>query len=368
MESVLKRLSVALVRRTNSGPARVPQAVSAHGGTSSVRTGKKYGAPRLNHFMSLGPQGFHRIAYTEWGNPANPNIVLCVHGLTRNSRDFDALATDLSRDFRVVCMDVAGRGASDWLKDKRDYGFSLYQADAAALLARVTAPADLSSDSRRRNDAGPAPMHQVDWIGTSMGGLIGMMLAAKANSPIRRLVMNDVGPFIPWYALLAMSAHDYGQHTRFAGLTEVEQYLRQACASFGPLPGEHWRHLAEHNARRNEDGSYTLAFDPAVLTPRRDPTMEFRLGSDLRQGLNMWPVWDKVQCPALVLRGAQSNVLEHTTCEEMRKRHPATQVVEFPGVGHAPWLASEDQMRIVRDFLLMPISSFPNQLHSRSHS
>jgi pimeloyl-ACP methyl ester carboxylesterase len=275
-----------------------------------------------------------------------------VHGLTRNSRDFDAFAAALARDFRVVCMDVAGRGASDWLEDKRDYGFSLYMSDAAALLARVTAPALLSTDSRPRVRSRAMDLPQVDWVGTSMGGLIGMMLAAKANSPIRRLVMNDAGPFIPWSALLSLGARDAGENARFGDLSQVEEYLRRACAPFGPLQDEQWRNLAEHNARPHKDGGYTLAFDPAILALRSDRTMDFRLGSDFRQGLNLWPLWDKVQCPALVLRGAQSNVLEEATSGEMQKRKPGTQVVEFPGIGHAPWLATEDQIQVVRNFLL----------------
>src|SRR2546422_7086058 len=153
--------------------------------------------PRLNHFLALGPHGFHRVAYTEWGNADGLHLVVCVHGLTRNSRDFDELAASLAdRGCRVACMDVVGRGESDWLEHKQDYGFSQYLSDAAALLARLTAPPKRISLLRRLQGASEGP--RIDWVGTSMGGLIGMMLAARRDSPIRRLVLNDVGPMVPW--------------------------------------------------------------------------------------------------------------------------------------------------------------------------
>jgi pimeloyl-ACP methyl ester carboxylesterase len=154
--------------------------------------------PRLNKFPSLGPHGFHRLSYVEWGEADNPHVVICAHGLTRNARDFDELARALALDCRVVCLDVAGRGGSDWLEHKEDYGFSLYVADAAALIARVaSAPAGAKA---RRFFTAPKPRARpaIDWIGTSMGGLIGMMLASKPRSPIRRLVLNDIGAMVPW--------------------------------------------------------------------------------------------------------------------------------------------------------------------------
>src|SRR5882762_7722624 len=159
--------------------------------------------PRFNHFLALGPHGFHRVAYTEWGNPHGLHLVVCVHGLTRNSRDFDELAASLAdRGCRVACMDVVGRGESDWLEHKQDYGFSQYLSDAAALLARLTAPPKRVSLLRRLQGASEGP--RIDWVGTSMGGLIGMMLAARRDSPIRRLVLNDVGPMVPWNALVRL--------------------------------------------------------------------------------------------------------------------------------------------------------------------
>lgn len=296
--------------------------------------------PRLHHFLSLGPSGFHRVAYTEWGDARRADAVVCVHGLTRNSRDFDALAASLAPRRRVVCMDVAGRGASDWLERKEDYSFALYQADAAALLARVTAPS-------------PGRPAQVDWVGTSMGGLIGMLLAARPNSPIRRLVLNDVGPMVPWLALARLKGRGPAPARRFADLAEVEDYLRDACGSFGPLEDGQWRELARHSAQPNGDGFYRLAFDPeAVSMLRRTAGRGLPVGLRWHLGIDLWPVWDAIRCPVLVLRGAESDLLLESTAREMEQRGPRARVVEFPGVGHAPWLMSDDQVGVVRRFLL----------------
>ncbi len=290
---------------------------------------------RRQSFLALGDGAFHRIAYTEWGEPANPHVVLCVHGLARNSRDFDFLAAALEPECRVLCMDVAGRGDSEWLENKSEYTFSTYQADAAAMLSRATAPAE-----RRWFAKAPAEA-KVDWVGTSMGGLIGMFLAAKRNSPIRRLVLNDVGALIPW---------------RFSDLGEVEAYLRKVCEPFGPLTDAQWKHMAEHGARR-DDGSqsspWILSYDPAIgegLHGHVD--REFPLGPDLLRGIDLWNVWGKIDCPVLVLRGADSEVLLKKTLDEMQRRKPDLEVAEFPGVGHAPALMSADQISVVRRFLL----------------
>lgn len=288
---------------------------------------------RHGSFQALANGSFHRVAYTEWGARERSHVVVCVHGLARNSRDFDFLAAALSSRCRVVCMDVAGRGDSEWLDDKSYYTFSTYQSDAAAMLAR----------------AGDAP---IDWVGTSMGGLIGMLLAARAGSPIRRLVLNDVGPLIPWSALLRMK----GYITRgkfFSHLEEVEAYFRDVCAGFGPLTDLQWRHLARHGAQLSENGEYTLRYDPKIgegLHGHVDP--EFPIGPDVLRGIDLWSVWNRLEIPTLVLRGAESDVLRPEIVAEMRSRKPDLEVAEFPGVGHAPALMSPDQICVVNEFLL----------------
>lgn len=271
--------------------------------------------------QNLGPHGFHRTVYYEWGDPANPRVLVCVHGLTRNGRDFDFLAKALAADYRVICPDVVGRGKSAWLMHKPDYGYPLYLSDMAALIARSGA-------------------EQVDWVGTSMGGLIGMMLAAQPGTPIRKLVINDVGPLVPKAALDRIASY-VGKSGSFADLRAIELGLRVVLAPFGPLSNEQWAHLATHSAMRNADGSYSLAYDPAIA-------LAFQ---SVQQDVVLWPMWDAVRCPTLVLRGSQSDLLLHDTALEMTRRGPRAQLREIDGVGHAPALMSDAQIAIVRDFL-----------------
>ena len=276
------------------------------------------------HFLGLGPHGFHRLYYLEWGDPANDKVLICVHGLTRQGRDFDALAAALENTYRVICPDIAGRGRSDWLDHKADYTYPQYLADMTALIARSGAD-------------------RVDWVGTSMGGLIGMFLAAQPGTPIRKLVMNDVGPFIPKAGLQRIA--DYvGKPVRFANLDELERYLRLAAAPFGPLTDAQWRHLTVHSARRLDSGEYVLAYDPGIAE-----TFKAKL-----EDVDLWPVWEAVQCPVLLLRGAESDVLIRTDAEAMQQRGPRATLVEFAGIGHAPALLASDQIKVVRDWLTAP--------------
>ena len=276
---------------------------------------------RSRHLHCLGPHGFHRVAYTEWGDPAETRVVLCVHGLTRTGRDFDFLAQALASERRVLCPDVVGRGQSDRLPHKGDYNYPQYLADMTALIARSGA-------------------EQVDWVGTSMGGLIGMMLAGQPHSPIRRLVVNDVGPFLPRAALERMAQY-VGKAPAFADAAAFERYLRQVGAPFGPLTDEQWRHLALHSSRRSDDGTVAVGYDPGIAHAFSG---EFK-------DVVMWPVWDAISCPTLVLRGKQSDLLLAHTAQEMRERGPRAQLVEFEGIGHAPMLMADDQIQVVRNFL-----------------
>ncbi len=279
--------------------------------------------PSHHHYLGLGPHGFHRLHYTQWGDPDNPRVLLCVHGLTRNSRDFDYLAAALADRYRVLCPDVVGRGQSQWLPVKNDYGYPQYCADMAALIARCGA-------------------ESVDWVGTSMGGLIGIMLAAQPQNPIRRLVVNDVGPFIPKVALERIAAY-VGLPVSFGDLDELEGYLRVVAATFGPLTDDQWRHLAEHGARSLEAGGYALAYDPGIA--------EAFKGVELTD-VDLWPVWEAIRCPVLALRGAESDLLTAEDFQAMQERGPKTRGVEFAGVGHAPALMAAEQIATIRDWLV----------------
>jgi pimeloyl-ACP methyl ester carboxylesterase len=271
----------------------------------------------------LGPHGFHRLAYWEWPGPKGAPTVLCVHGLTRNGRDFDALAEALSAAFRVVCPDVAGRGKSEWLGDPADYGYPVYLADMAALIARLD-------------------VEEVDWVGTSMGGLIGMMLAARPDAPIRRMVINDIGPLIAKEGLARIASY-VGRDPSFRDLAEIEATLRVVAASFGPLSDAQWRHLATHSVRTKPDGSLGFAYDPHIGDAFRAAPPD---------DVDLWHAWDAVRCPTLVIRGAESDLLRRADAEAMTRRGPRARLVEFSGIGHAPALMAQDQIAAIREFLL----------------
>jgi pimeloyl-ACP methyl ester carboxylesterase len=304
-----------------------------------------------DQFLSLGPHGFHRVAYTEWGSAANNHLVICVHGLTRNSRDFDVLAQTLQRRCRVVCMDVVGRGRSEWLKHKGDYTFRQYQTDAAALISRVTNPRAQSAPAQWLQAFKPTASAAVDWIGTSMGGLLGMLLASQPHSPIRRLVLNDVGPFVPWAALMRLKSN-FATPKRFASLADVESMLRQACAQWGPITDEQWRHLAEHSVQQTDDGQFIVACDPAVaIATAWGWSRDSKLGNRGLLGMELWSVWEAVRCPTLVLRGTESEVLTADTVARMQGSGPPARIVELPGIGHAPSLMTMEQIAMVQAFL-----------------
>jgi pimeloyl-ACP methyl ester carboxylesterase len=270
----------------------------------------------------LGPHGFHRLAYWEWPGPPNARTVLCAHGLTRNGRDFDTLAAALAADCRVVCPDFPGRGASAWLSHPEDYGYPLYLADMAALIARLD-------------------VDTVDWVGTSMGGLTGMLLAAQPGTPIRRLVINDIGPLVAKEGLKRIAGY-VGGDPSFPDATALEAALRQVAASFGPLSDDEWRHLAAVSTRLKPDGSLGFAYDP-------------RIGDAFReipdQDVDLWATWDAISCPTLLLRGAQSDLLRAADAKAMTERGPKARLVEFPGIGHAPALMEAGQIAVIRDFL-----------------
>jgi pimeloyl-ACP methyl ester carboxylesterase len=283
---------------------------------------------REGSFLSLGPNGFHRVVYSDWGDVQNQRVLVCVHGLTRNGRDFDTLANALSEDYRVVCPDVAGRGRSEWLPVKQDYGYPVYCADMAALIAHLRA-------------------ESVDWLGTSMGGVIGMLLAATPGTPLRRLVINDIGPLIPKAALERIASY-VGTDPRFDNMSALDAYIREIYAPFGPLTDAQWRGLVESSARTTADGDIGLSYDPGIAEPLRAAPLE---------DIDLWTVWDAVQCPVLLLRGQKSDVLPAETAEEMQRRGPKTTFVELPEIGHAPALMANDQIGTIRDWLLSDLKA-----------
>ena len=283
--------------------------------------------PRRLSVQCASPKGLHRMAYLEWGDARNRDVLVCVHGLTRTSRDFDELARALCGRFRVVCPDVAGRGDSEPLADPTLYAVPQYTADMVTLIARL----DVDS---------------VSWVGTSMGGLIGMALAAQAGTPVKRMVLNDVGPVITKASLERISSYT-GKAPTFASVEEAERYIRTVSAPFGQHSDAQWRFLTETWLRRNDDGTWRAHYDPrigdALVVPEKD--------------LELWSVYDAVRCPTLLVRGELSDLLTRGTAAEMANRGPLAKVAEIRGVGHAPTLMQPDQIALVRDFLYQGVSS-----------
>ena len=268
----------------------------------------------------LDPHGFHWMRYTEWGDAKNPRVVICAHGLTRNGRDFDYLAERLADRVRVVCPDVVGRGRSDWLRDKSDYTYPVYCQDMSTLMASLHA-------------------ETVDWVGTSMGGIIGMILAGLPGSPLRKLVMNDVGCFIPKASLERIGEY-VGAEPEFDSIEALEAALRGA-SPFGPLTDAQWRHLALHVAKQ-EEGKWRFRYDPGIgVNFHAVPPADI----DLR------PYWNLVHGPVMVIRGESSDLLLAETLEEM-KRRPHTESLVVPRTGPCPRLMDDAQVAAVRHFLL----------------
>jgi pimeloyl-ACP methyl ester carboxylesterase len=280
---------------------------------------------KTDHVLGLSGGGFHRMRYYEWGDAANPRVLICVHGLTRNGRDFDYLAEALQGDFRVICPDVVGRGQSDWLQVKAEYSYVQYMSDMTALIARIT------ENSPR----------EIYWLGTSMGGLLGIIMASVPANPIRKLVVNDAGILVPKGALERLRLY-VGKDPRFPSLEALEKHVRQISAPFGPLTDEQWRHLNVHGAKELPDGTWGFRYDPGIAMV---------LQGDL-QDIDISKQWDAIACPTLLLRGVESDVLTRDMAEAMTRRGPKAKLVEFPGIGHAPMLMTDEQVRIVRDFLL----------------
>ena len=278
---------------------------------------------RQRFVRCASPKGLHRIAYLEWGDPKNERVLVCVHGLTRCARDFDTLAAAMSERYRVVCPDIAGRGDSEWLADPMLYQIPQYVGDMVTLVARL----DVES---------------VHWVGTSMGGLIGMALAAQPGTPVQKLVVNDAGPVLSKVSLERIATY-VGMAPIFPDIATAEKYIRAVSASFGPHTDAEWRFLTEVVLRRNPDGSLRMHYDPKISEPVRALMPE--------KDLELWPLWDAIRCPTLVLHGAQSDLLTKETCAQMTQRGPKARVAEIEGVGHAPTLMHDDQIGIVRDFL-----------------
>ncbi|MBK7416460.1 MAG: alpha/beta hydrolase [Dechloromonas sp.] len=279
---------------------------------------------RKNSVQCASPSGLHRMAYTEWGAPDNPRVLVCVHGLTRNARDFDRLAGALAQHYRVICPDVVGRGQSGHLKNPAFYSVPQYVADMVTLIARLN-------------------VQTVHWVGTSMGGLIGMALASMENTPIRKLLLNDVGPLITLESLQRIATY-VGTDPTWATFDEALNFVKLVSTPFGLLTEADWMHLTEHSISQRSDGRWGFLYDPAIASPFKATFAD--------KDIDLWPIYELIKCPTLVLRGAESDLLKHETWQEMGERGPRAKLAEIQGVGHAPMFMTDEQISLARDFLL----------------
>ncbi len=283
--------------------------------------------PERSFILGLDSDGFHRIVWYRWPCTRGKAqaTVLCVHGLTRNGRDFNRLADALVQRLPVdvVAVDISGRGESEWRNDVACYTYAHYMADLTVLIARL------------------AP-ERLFWVGTSMGGLLGLIMAAQANTPVERLVLNDIGPFIPQAARARIASY-VGIDARFACEEEFAAHLRGLYASFGVPDEAGWQHLIAHSQRRTPEGMIAYNYDPKIAAAIHAATADF----------DLWPLWDRLSCPTLVLRGESSDVLLPETTEEMTRRGPCTTLVVCPGCGHAPSLMRANEIDAIAGFLAM---------------
>lgn len=264
------------------------------------------------------------LAYYEYGS--GPNVIICAHGLSRNGQDFELLAQSLSGKYRVICPDMAGRGNSDWLTDKANYNYMTYILDVLALLKQLEIP-------------------QVDWVGTSMGGIMGMMLAAQQPLLIKRLVLNDVGSVVSSEGLKRIAGY-VGTSKPFATREEATVYMHSTFASFGLSSDEEWQRMFETTFKQLADGTYSVRYDPDINKPFLEA-----IGKGPITDVDLSAFWNAIFCPTLLLRGAESDILRRETAVRMQQSRPQVTLVEFPGIGHAPALFNAQQVKVITDWL-----------------
>ena len=285
-------------------------------------------APAAKFVRASSLAGIHKVAYYDWGPDSAQQTIACVHGLTRNALDFNRLAAELARrGCRVICIDMAGRGQSDWLRDPAHYHMPQYMADCMTVFAHA------------------GVNEQVDWVGTSMGGLIGMNLAASpTHPPIRRMVLNDVGPFLPFLALHRI--RDYVSRLwHFSDWDTAAAHIKEVYQTFGNLSDSDWEFIARISLKEASDGGYQCNYDVGIAENFKQMAL---------MDIDLWPLWQQVNSENLILRGAESDLLSAETAQRMMENGPGAELITFPGCGHPPPLLAPEQYLPVADWLTRP--------------
>lgn len=280
---------------------------------------------RTHYVQCASPSGFHKMAYHEWGDPNNPRVLICMHGLTRRGSDFTVLAKAMRDRYRVICPDIVGRGDSDWLKNPMLYGIPQYVNDMNALLAQLG-------------------LQEVDWFGTSMGGLIGIFMASQKNSPIKKMILNDVGPRIEPTALKRLN--DYvGKPLRFNSKKEGLIYLNRICEPFGTFSPEQWKDYNGPHLKKDGD-QWIVHYDPDIVKPFAAVNKMTSMMGEMMT----WKAYDAIKAEMLIVRGADSDLISAKTVSEMCRRNPKAKSTEILGVGHAPAFITPEQVSLAREF------------------
>ncbi len=274
------------------------------------------------YYLGVSEQGFHRLAYREWGKAGKKPTLICVHGVTRLAQDFDVLAKRLAKHYHVVCPDVAGRGDSDWLTNYRYYNFTQYCSDITALIARLN-------------------VDKVHFFGTSMGGIIGIILASLPNSPIRSLIVNDVGPEMVMSEIRRIGTY-IGRAPNFHSRAEAEDFVRKTYSSFGNLTDKQWENMAGYSVRDTSEG-LRVHYDPNIGKAFRSNYAFYTF--------TLWSYWEKISCPTMTLRGKESTFLTPSVAERMGEKGPNNILVEVEGAGHPPALLSTFEYTAIKNFL-----------------
>ncbi|MBA2656220.1 MAG: alpha/beta hydrolase [Tatlockia sp.] len=306
---------------------------------------------KQNFVLSASKEGYHRVAYREWGTPnEESSAIICVHGLTRNSHDFDNLAKFLSlNDAHVFCPDIVGRGDSSWFENPQNYNFEHYVTDMNNLISRTGA-------------------RQIDWIGTSMGGIIGMIIASLPNSPIRRLILNDIGPQIPIHALWRLAKYAT-RNTEFKSIEEAKIYFKEVYADFGNLTEQQWQQFTLNSISEKSPGLFMSNYDPAL----HDSKIKLQSLKDFFHNphkalegiifdIDLWPYWENIKCPVMVIRGKHSDFLLPEHLKKMKRTHSTLEVYEIDDAGHAPALLEPNQHLKIAHWLAISIQKVNEQL------
>ena len=282
----------------------------------------KFANPTKHTVTLPDPAGTHQMVYYEWGNPQNPRVLVCLHGLTRNSRDFDFLAAALHNDYRILAPDLIGRGKSDWLKDPELYTIHQYVADMMGWMHQLG-------------------LKEVDWLGVSLGGIIGMLIAGLPHSPVQHLALVDIGPIVKRTSVVHLSS-EVAENPVFKSLGELKDFLKKTYATTGTMESYHWDHLLAYDHITLPDGTFARAYDPELF--RSFVPMQ-------HEDIVFWPVFEALHLPMFVLHGEKSVVLTPDICAEMKRLQPSITFVDLPGITHAPSMMDEKHIGLVKQWL-----------------